>query len=85
MSYASKLGRARISSRSPQAAGQCDRCGFVYNHCDLRAQMDWRGATLQNIQLMVCERCYDVPQQQLRAITLPADPVPVRNPRPMQR
>jgi hypothetical protein len=47
--------------------------------------MDWRGATLQNIQLMVCERCYDVPQQQLRAITLPADPVPVRNPRPMQK
>lgn len=85
MSYASKLGRARISSRNPIHASQCDRCGFVYSSDTMKMQHDWRGATLQNIQLMVCERCYDVPQQQLRAITLPADPVPVRNPRPMQK
>jgi hypothetical protein len=29
----------------------------------------------------VCNRCYDEPQQQLRAIVIPADPVPIMNPR----
>ncbi len=40
-------------------------------------QHDWRGTTLQNLYILVCEPCYDVPQEQLRAIVLPADPVPV--------
>ncbi len=82
MSYASKLGRARVSARSPQAAAICDRCGFVYNHCDLRYQYDWAGAMLQNLRLLVCDRCYDTPQDQNRAIVIPADPVPIVNPRP---
>jgi hypothetical protein len=29
----------------------------------------------------VCDTCYDEPQNQLRAIVLPADPVPIINPR----
>jgi len=82
MSYASRLGRARISSRNPQAAAVCDRCGTVYNHVDLSWQNDWAGATMVNKRILVCNRCLDVPQMQLRAITLPADPVPIQNPRP---
>jgi hypothetical protein len=81
MGYASRQGRARISSRNPQAAGQCDRCGFLYNHINLRWQHDWAGGSLINRRILVCYRCNDVPQQQLRAIVIPADPVPILNPR----
>lgn len=35
-----------------------------------------------NQNFLVCDRCYDTPQEQLRSIILPADPVPVQNPRP---
>jgi hypothetical protein len=46
-------------------------------------QYDWRGTSLQNLWIRVCKRtCLDTPQSQLRAITLPADPVPVWQPRP---
>jgi hypothetical protein len=31
--------------------------------------------------MLVCNSCYDEPQQQLRAIVIPADPVPIQNPR----
>ncbi len=83
MSYASKAGRARVSAKNPQAFGVCDRCGIWYNLVDLVWQSDWRGTSLQNLWIRVCKRtCLDVPQAQLRAIQLPADPVPVWQPRP---
>jgi hypothetical protein len=47
----------------------------------LKWQYDWRGASLQNIRLLVCNDCYDEPQEQLRAIIIPADPVPINQPR----
>jgi len=81
LAYASQAGRARTNARSPQAHAICDRCGFRYNHVNLRWQFDWRGAALQNIRLLVCNPCYDEPQQQLRAIVVPADPVPINQPR----
>lgn len=81
MGYASQSGRARTSSRNPQAHAICDRCGFRYNHVDLRWQYDWRGASMQNIKLLVCDDCYDTPQQQLRSIVVPADPSPIINAR----
>jgi len=81
MGYASQSGRARTSSRSPQAHAICDRCGFRFNHVDLKWQYDWRGASLANTRLLVCGGCYDTPQQQLRAIVVPADPMPIQNPR----
>lgn len=81
MAYASRSGRARTSASSPQAFGVCDRCGIWYNHVNLRWQYDWRGTTMQNIRLLVCNTCYDTPQEQLRAIVLPADPTPILNPR----
>ena len=84
MGYASKQGRARISSRNPQAAAVCDRCGGVYNHTSLNWQYDWAGASIINKRILVCRHCLDNPQQQLRAIVLPADPMPILNPRPEQ-
>jgi len=32
--------------------------------------------------MLVCDTCYDTPQEQLRSIVLPADPTPIVNPRP---
>jgi hypothetical protein len=81
MGWASKQGRARVSSTNPQAAGICDRCGFVYTHSDLKFQFDWRGVALQNTRMLVCNTCYDTPQEQLRAIVIPADPTPIMNAR----
>lgn len=82
MGYASISGRARTSARNPQAYGVCDRCGFWYNLVDLKWQYQWAGNNLINLQLRVCDTCLDVPQEQLRAIVIPADPVPVYQPRP---
>jgi len=81
MAYASRSGRAKTSARSPQAHAICDRCGFRYNHVNLKWQFDWSGASLVNRRMLVCNSCYDEPQQQLRAIVIPADPVPIQNPR----
>ena len=53
------------------------RCGIWYNRVDLKFQFDWRGTALQNLYILVCSECYDEPQEQLRAIVLPADPVPI--------
>ena len=75
-------GRARVSITKPQAFAVCDRCGFWYNHVDLVWQFDYAGAGLINKRILVCRRtCLDVPQNQLRAIVVPADPVPVLNAR----
>lgn len=82
MGYASRAGHARTNARSPRAHAICDRCGRRFNHIDLHWQFDWRGATLQNTRLLVCRSCEDAPNPQLRTITLPADPVPIMNPRP---
>jgi hypothetical protein len=81
MSYASQAGRARTSATSPQAHAICDRCGFRYNFVDLQWQFDWRGASLQNLKILVCNTCLDTPQEQLRAIVVPADPTPIMNAR----
>jgi len=81
MGYASRSGRARTSARNPQAFAICDRCAIWYNHVNLRWQYDWAGASLINKRILVCNTCYDEPQQQLRAIIIPADPTPIVNPR----
>ena len=81
MAYASKAGRARINSTNPQALAICDRCGLTYNHVDLQWQYDYAGAGLINKRILVCNPCYDTPQEQLRAIVLPADPTPIINAR----
>ena len=80
MAYASRSGHARTSPSNPRAFGVCYRCGFWYNREVLKDQMDWRGNSLQNLYVLVCPPCYDRPQQQLRSVVLPADPVPIYRP-----
>lgn len=75
-------GRARVSQTSPEAFAVCDRCGFLFNHSDLSWQLQWRGIQLQNIRILVCDSCKDKPQENLRVIILPMDPVPIMNARP---
>ncbi len=75
-------GSAKADRRFPRAWGICDRCGFLYTKNDLSFQYEWYGARTQNTNLLVCERCMDNLQEQLRAIVLPADPQPILNPRP---
>ena len=75
-------GKARVSARSPSALAICDRCQGTYNLVDLHWQWAWAGMKLQNIRLLVCSRCLDEPNQQLRTIIIPPDPIPVFNPRP---
>jgi hypothetical protein len=74
-------GRARISATRPEAKGVCGRCGFLYSLADLRYQFQWAGTSLVNLQKKVCRTCMDTPQIQLKTIVLPADPVPVVQPR----
>lgn len=75
-------GRARVSSRNPSAFATCDRCGFLYNRQDLQWQYDWRGPRLENLRILVCRQCLDIPNEQLRPRVLSADPLPINNPRP---
>lgn len=77
-------GRASIDARAPRALGVCQRCGFLYNHDQLRWQYQYGGLRLINLRILVCETCYDEPQVQLRTIILPADPVPIEFPVPEQ-
>jgi len=82
MAYASRSGRARTSAKSPRAFGVCDRDGLWYNLDQLFWQWEYRGPILQNLWIRVCKHCLDMPNAQLRAITLPTDPTPVWQPRP---
>jgi hypothetical protein len=75
-------GRAQVSSRDPEAWAVCDFCGFLYNRSDLKWQYEWAGPKTVNQNQLVCDSCYDTPQEQLRTIILPADPQPIENPRP---
>lgn len=79
MAWASQSGRARTSASDPRAFGVCQRCGIWYNRENLQNQMAWRGAAMLPTWLFVCPHCYDTPQQNgLRAIVIPADPMPVQ-------
>lgn len=75
-------GRASVNANSPEAFARCDRCGFIYNHKNLKFQFDYRGPQLQNLRFLVCSPCYDKPQAQLKPIILTEDPLPIMNARP---
>lgn len=75
-------GRAQVSTHDPVAWAICDKCGFLYNKSDLKWQYEWAGPRTVNQNMLVCDDCYDTPQEQLRTIVLPADPQPVDDPRP---
>lgn len=82
MAYASQQGRARTDPSRPMAKSVCQRCGFWYQRAELINQTEYRGAGLLPLQIFVCRTCLDVPQAQLKAIRLPADPIPIRLPFP---
>lgn len=82
MGMASIFGRARVNPENPRAAGVCDRCGFVYSHSDLQWEREWRGVAILKTGFLVCGRCLDRPNEQLKSRLMPPDPVPIRNPRP---
>lgn len=71
-----------VDPRWPRAIGVCDRCGAHWNHWKLKFQTQWQGPRLQNLRILVCPSCLDKPQEQLRTIVIPADPIPILNPRP---
>ena len=82
MGYGNLSGQARTNPRNPHAFGVCDYCGFWRNLYRLEKQFEFFGPGLQWTGYLVCHRCLDKPQDQLRPIVLPPDPVSVENPRP---
>lgn len=54
----------------------------MYNHEDLHWQYQYAGVSLVNLRILVCDSCYDTPQDQLRTVILPPDPVPINFPLP---
>ena len=79
-SFAPK-GHAHVDPQRPAAFAICDRCGFLYNHRDLSWDSQWHGNQIKRTGFLVCEKCADIPNPTLRPIKLPADPVPILNPR----
>jgi hypothetical protein len=76
-------GRARISTRRPEALGECPRCGLWRNRVDLIEQYQWEGNKLVYLGIDVCrDTCLDIPQPQFRTPILPPDPIPLRKPWP---
>ena len=78
-------GHAKVDPSHPSAFAICDRCGFQYNHRDLRWDRQWRGRQIEKTGFLVCVSCWDTPNPTLRPIVLPADPVPILNPRADQK
>jgi len=75
-------GHYEVNPSHPRALGTCDFCGRIFNHEKLRWNFQWVGPKLQNQRFLVCNDCWDVPQEQLRTIVLPPDPEPIFNARP---
>lgn len=82
MGFGDIHGRARVSTSKPAAFSVCDYCYCTYNLVDLKPQMEWYGTQLTDTGFKACYRCISKPQDQLRPIILPPDPVPVVQPRP---
>lgn len=79
-SFAPK-GHAKVDPQRPAAFAICERCGFQYNHRDLQWDMQYAGREIKRTGFLVCEACNDIPNPTLRPVVLPADPVPILNPR----
>jgi hypothetical protein len=75
-------GHAVVNPSAPVSFAVCDRCSGWYNITDLSWQFQFAGPTLQNLRLLVCRKCNDRPQPQLKPRILPPDPMPTLNARP---
>lgn len=73
---------ADTNPESPRCWGTCDSCGMIYNLEKFSWQRQWSGMQLINLRYLVCDECYDIPNEQFRTIILPPDPPPVFNTRP---
>lgn len=70
---------------NPLPTAQCDGCGQTTMHHDLRKHMQYRGGVVPVWDgFLVCAACDDIPQIQLARQVLQPDPLPVKNPRPIQ-
>jgi len=74
--------KTKIDAYSPEGHGTCDKCSQIYNLNQLIWQQEYRGNSLMRTGFRVCSRCLDIPYQGRRPIIIPADPVPLRDPRP---
>jgi hypothetical protein len=82
MGFADRSGYAVTDARNPRAFAVCDECGAWHNRFRLQEQMEFAGDGLINQHRLVCPRCISKPQEQFRTPILPADPVPIDDPRP---
>lgn len=73
--------RTRPNPYASAARAVCDRCQCEVQRMDLVWQMEYRGNNLMRTGFLVCKTCLDVPYQGRRPIILPADPVPILDPR----
>lgn len=71
-----------VDPQNPRAAGVCDRGGEVRPLTELKREMRWAGNRMVETGWLVCAHHMDAPHPQDRTLLLPADPKPVRNPRP---
>lgn len=74
-------GRARVDPRHPQSFGACDCCGLWWNRVNLQFQFEYAGTGLRNTGYLNCPDCLYIPQPQLKTRVIPADPLPILNPR----
>lgn len=77
-------GHASPDATQPRAQGICDRCNFSWQLSQLSYQYEYRGSAMANTRFRVCPRCLDKVAVFKKVIVIPADPVPVQNPRPDQ-
>lgn len=81
MGFGNIKGRARVNPSAPRAFGVCDAGGEWRLRSELLPQLEYFGATLKETGYYVCAEHYDKPQDQLRPLILPPDPVPIKIPR----
>lgn len=77
-----KYTKATFDVNNPDAAGFCDRSGFLYNHKDLVRQMEWYGNNKVWTGQMVARKFVDVPNEQARIPVFKEDPKVIKDPRP---
>ncbi len=74
--------RADVDNERERVWTTDDRDGFINNKNKMKWQFEWAGSQLINKKLLVSQSNLDEPQQQLRTLVLPADPVPKQFARP---
>ena len=80
MSYWGGLtGHAKVNAKNPDPFFVCDRCGQWWNRSKAQWDEQYAGKSLINRRFLVCPTCKDIPQSQLKSLTLPPDPMPLKD------